>query len=51
MVSYELLSSGGNQMADNDYLIRGINNKLKAKVCRYGLQYLLWPFAMQRENK
>ena len=32
MVSYELVSSGGNHMTDNDYLMRRINNSLKAKV-------------------
>lgn len=41
MVSYELDGSGGNNTTDNDYVIQRINNKLKAKVFKYGLQYLL----------
>lgn len=38
-------------MTDNDDLIRRINNKLRGKVFRYGLLYLLHPDAMQKENK
>lgn len=49
MVFYELVSPGGNHMTDNDYLMRRINNKLKAEVFSYRLQYLLWPVATQKE--
>lgn len=49
----KLGSSGGNHMTDNDHFTWRINNNLKAKVVffRCGLQHLLWPVAMQKENK
>ncbi len=51
IVSYELVTSGGNHMTDNYYLIRWINNKPKGKVFRYELQYLPWPVAKKKKCK
>lgn len=50
----KLGSSGGNHMTDNDHFTWRINNNLKAKVFFSDValqQHLLWPVAMQKENK